>query len=209
MKPDQQALQGRIEDYLIRLRHSLGNISSQSIDEILLEIRGHIMERVEYVGAIDDAKLTTILTALGRPEDIGSLYRTYALVTLARVTFSPILIFRTTIHWAKNTVLGFVAFMLGLTGYCLGLSLIACALLKPLFPKNIGLWIHPHGVELATPNGRDLGPELMGWWIIPTAFVVGILMVVGVTMLLRWMLRFASRPSPQATAPAQSAIRTA
>ena len=94
-----------------------------------------------------------------------------------------------------TTVLGFVAFLFSIIGYGLGLSLISCSLLKPFFPNNIGLWVSSHGIELAAPNASDLGPELVGWWIIPMSLFVGVLFLVVTTLILRWALRFAPRTS--------------
>jgi uncharacterized membrane protein len=189
--------QEQVDTYLARLRKALGGLPADDVEEILQELRGHIAERA---AATDSDRESTavewILATLGTPEEIGSLYQTDAQLAHARATFSPALIIRTTIRWATKTVLGFVAFILGFTGYALGLSFIACALLKPFFPTHIGLWIHPHGIELATPNAaRDLGPELLGWWIIPIGLLAGALFVIGTTVFLRWMLRFAPSAS--------------
>ena len=113
----------------------------------------------------------------------------------ARATFSPTLILRTTIRWATKTVLGFVAFVVGLVGYGLGVSLIACALLKPFLPGNIGLWIDRHGMNLGFEIPRPHGQELLGWWIIPLGLMAGTALLLVSTVFLRWMLRFVPRAS--------------
>ncbi len=201
MSSDEQASRAwaRIDAYLARLRESLGRLPNEEVNDILREIRGHIVERVESSGAMDSKTVERILGGMGRPEDIGSLYRTEALVARARATFSPLLIVRTTIRWAMKTLLGFIALVLGIIGYAVGLVLVASAILKPFFPSYIGLWVNEHGVQLATPASQALGPELLGWWAVPIYLLLGALAVVGTTSYLRWMLRFASR-SPRATA---------
>ncbi len=200
MSSDEQASQARIDAYLARLRRALGRLPLEEANDILREIRGHIVERAESAGTLDGRTIERVLEDMGRPEEIGSLYRTDALVARARATFSPVLIFRTTIGWAMKTALGFIALLLGIIGYGVGLALVGCAVLKPLFPDNIGLWVDEHGVQLAVPHSQGLGPELLGWWAVPVYLLLGALAVVGTTSFLRWMLRFASRSSRRVTA---------
>ncbi len=201
MSSDERALRARarIDAYLARLRESLGRLPIEEVNDIVRELHGHIVERVESSGAMDGKTVERILGSMGRPEDIGSLYRTEALVARARATFSPLLIVRTTIRWAMKTLLGFIALVLGIIGYGIGLVLVACAILKPFFPSHIGLWVNEHGVQLATPTSQALGSELLGWWAVPIYLFLGALAVVATTWFLRWMLRFASRP-PRASA---------
>jgi hypothetical protein len=132
---------------------------------------------------------------MGEPEDIGSLYRTDAMVAQARATFSPVLIFRTTLRLARQTTLGLIAFLLGFFGYSIGVALLACAVLKPFFPQNIGLFVGSHGVNLALTPAPNPADDLLGWWVIPFDLVAGMLAVLGTTWFLRWMLRFARSPS--------------
>jgi uncharacterized membrane protein len=202
MSSNEVATRARIDAYLSRLRSALGRIPPEEAEDILREIRGHILERAEAARGTEGGAIERILEEMGRPEDIGSLYRTEALVARARATFSPVLILGTTARWAMKTVLGFIALVLGIIGYGLGLALIGCAALKPFFPSYIGLWVNQHGVQLATPLFPGQGPELLGWWAVPIYLVVGVLAVVGTTLFLRWMLRFASQSSRRATHPA-------
>lgn len=203
MSSDEQASRARIDAYLARLRRALGRLPLEEVNDILCEIRGHIVERAESAGILDGKTMERILEDMGRPEEIGSLYRTDALVARARATFSPVLILHTTIRWAMRTSLGFIAFLLGVVGYVMGLVLVGCAVLKPFFPNDIGLWVDEHGVQLATSSSQGLGPELLGWWAVPIYLLLGALAVGGTTAFLRWMLRFASRSSRGTTAPAQ------
>jgi uncharacterized membrane protein len=185
-----------VEIYLAELREELGGLPQQDVEDVLRELRGHIAERA---AAIDPQRHKTpveeILARLGTPKEIGSLYRADALVAHARAGFSPPLIVRATIRWATKTALGFMAFLAGVLGYALGASLIVCAFLKPFFPAYIGLWINPHGMVLGAQMPRPHSQELLGWWIIPYGFGVGLAFILGTTVLLRWMLRFVPRAS--------------
>ncbi len=181
-----------IDAFLAKLRVALGQMPGNEADEILREFRSHILDRMESATAGENQSVTRILSEIGAPEDIGAQYLTDALVERARTTYSPFLIFRTTSRLAMRTFRGFLGLLLGVIGYGFGIPLVACAMLKPIFPNYIGLWIDPHGVELATSQPGGLGSELLGWWIIPIALVLGTLTIVGTTLLLRWMLGFAS-----------------
>ena len=182
---------GQVDEYLTALRKQLAGLPAEEVEEILRELRGHIAERAAESDSEQNGRsVVEILRQLGTPEEIGSLYRAEALVAHARAGFSPALIIRATIRWATRTVVGFLTFLAGLVGYALGVSFIACAILKPFFPAYIGLWINSHNVLLGAEVPRPHGPELLGWWIIPYGLGLGVAFILGTTMLLRWMLRY-------------------
>lgn len=184
--------QTRIDSYLMSLRRCLGELPPEEVNEILREIRGHILERAEAGGELTNEKLVSILRALGRPEDIAPLYHADAMVARARTSFSPVLILKTVMRWAMMSVAGFGTFLLGLIGYALALGFLTAAIMKPIFPDSVGLWA-VNGVVLGVLSSPPEGPELLGWWIIPVGLVLGASLLVGTTHFLRWALRFAGR----------------
>ncbi|MGZ4810732.1 MAG: HAAS signaling domain-containing protein [Thermoanaerobaculia bacterium] len=185
-------LQTRIDSYLMHLRRSLGELPPEEINDILREIRGHILERAESSGELTNEKLVSILKALGKPEDIGPLYQAEAMVARARSSFSPALILRTVVRWAMVSLAGFVTFLVGLCGYSTGLAFLICALLKPIFPAQIGAWSNGHNFSIGTISGTN-STELMGWWLIPVCLLASATLLVLTTRFMRWMLRFAIR----------------
>ena len=194
MTADTQRAHERLESYLATLRKELGSLPADDIEDIVRELRGHIGEQTAALDAAHSrAPLEQVLGRFGTAEQIASLYRADALVAHARATFAPALIIRATLRFATKTVVGFLAFLAGLLGYGVGVSLIACALLKPFIPAQVGLWIDPHGVLLGAQMPEPHGRELLGWWIIPYGLGVGAAFILGTTVLLRWMLRFVPR----------------
>jgi len=189
-------LQSRIDSYLMNLRRCLGELPPEEVNDILREIRSHILERAEAAGELTDEKLVAILKALGKPEDLGPLYQSEALVARARASVSPVLIFRTIAGWAMKSVIGFVAFIIGIFGYGMAAGLLLSAILKPIFPDRVGAW--SDGWQF-TIGFRDTPPqtEVLGWWIIPVGLIFGALFLIGTTRFLRWMLRFAKSPRMQ------------
>jgi uncharacterized membrane protein len=185
-------LQTRIDSYLMHLRRSLGELPPEEINDILREIRGHILERAESTGDLTNEKLVSILKALGKPEDIGPLYQAEAMVARARSSFSPALILRTVVRWAMVSVAGFVTFIVGLFGYLGGLAFLICALLKPIFPSQIGAWSDGRSFSIGTITGTN-ATEVLGWWLIPVCLLASAAFLVLTTRFMRWMLRFAIR----------------
>jgi len=184
----------QVEIYLAKLREQLGGLPADDVEEILRELRGHIAERVAQSDSKRNAApVDAVLRQLGTPEQIGSLYRADALAAHARASFSPSLIIQATIRWATRTAVGFLAFLAGMVGYALGVALIVCAILKPFFPADVGLWISRHGMVLGAELPRPHGHELLGWWIIPYGLGFGLAFILGTTVLLRWLLRFVPR----------------
>jgi uncharacterized membrane protein len=186
-------LQTRIDAYLMNLRRCLGELPPEEVNDILREIRSHILERVEAAGQLTDEKLVSILKALGKPEDIGPLYQADAMVARARSSFSPTLILRTVLRWAMKSAVGFAVFIVGLTGYGMALSFLICAVMKPIFPDHVGAWLGDGGFSMGLEVPAPHRTEVLGWWIIPIGLVAGTLLLIATTRFLRWMLRFAAR----------------
>lgn len=89
--------QGQIDLYLDALRKQLAGLPADDVEEILRELRGHIVERAADSDSQSyGTSVERILRQLGTPEQIGAHYRADALVAHARVSYSPALIIRAT-----------------------------------------------------------------------------------------------------------------
>jgi uncharacterized membrane protein len=194
---DDPVLKGRIDAYLTRLRRALVNLPAAEVAEVVREIHGHIVERAESTAAFNEAALTHILTALGNPEDIGSLYQSRAMVARARASTSPLLILRTTVRWAGKSIAGLAMALFALFGYAFGFSWLLGAVLKFFDPDRVGLWVGPQvwnlsmGSLTVAERQREHATEVLGWWLVPIGFIAGPLILILTTLILRWALRFA------------------
>ncbi len=128
--PIDSALQERIEAYLHRLRQALGALPPEEVADIVREIRGHIVERAESTNPLNEAALKGILSALGNPEDIASLYQSRAMVARARASTSPLLILKTTIRWAGRSIAGLAMSLFAIFGYFGGVCWVVGSILK-------------------------------------------------------------------------------
>jgi hypothetical protein len=177
--------------YLSRLRNALVGLPAPEVEEILREFRSHILERQEAGGQSNSQR---IFGELGPPEDIAALYRTESLVTRARLTLSPLLMLRAASRVATKSLLGFLSLMVALFGYLTGTAFLWCAVMKPIWPQRIGLWVSDHRFSMGEVDQGTHAQELLGWWIIPIGLICGIGIIIATTLLLRWLLRFALPP---------------
>src|SRR5277367_1738128 len=128
----------RIEAYLSKVRRSLRGMNDQDVREILDELRSHVLDKAP-------AGLDTALASLGSPEELARQYVTDDLLARAEVSRSPLRVLDSLFRWASLSAAGFFVLLGSIGGYFLGAAFILCALLKPFFPHNTGLWIIPDG----------------------------------------------------------------
>jgi uncharacterized membrane protein len=185
-----EKLQQKVDAYLMELRRCLGELPAEEVNDILREIRSHILEKAEASGGLSEERLVGILKALGRPEDIAPLYQADSIMTRARASFSPAVVLRGMLRWAMISARGFAIFMAGLIGYGLGVGFVLAAIGKIFAPAEVGAWLSPGGFSIGT-NSNPAAREVLGYWLIPVGLTLGSFLVVATTRVLRWSLHFA------------------
>jgi hypothetical protein len=189
--------QQKIETYLGILRARLRGLGNEEVNDIIEELRSHIIDKSTANGELAAGKVDAALAALGNPEDLASEYRTDAALARAEVSRSPLQILAGLFRWASLSVAGFFVLVSSLAGYFLGLAFVLCALLKPVHPRSAGLWsfrdssgeLHLSlrlGFGSAPVGGRDV----LGWWIVPVGLVMGFGLVTLTTLFASWCVRF-------------------
>jgi len=210
-----------VDEYCKRLGKALRNVPTPEREDFVREVRSHILERVEAEPEVTAAVLSKIFRAVGEPKELASEYRTQAMLreatrSGAQWILRPWVLLRATLRWAVTSIAGLVAFFVTVIGYGFAVVFYLCALLKPIFPTHIGLWLAAqHTVSLGYWNGQlsgaevygmslrppisfillgTLGPtggpirELLGYWIIPIGFLCGALFFLATSMLTRWFI---------------------
>jgi amino acid transporter len=98
-------------------------------------------------------------------------------------------------HLAASTFVGFGAALAVFAGYAVGIATIAIAVLKPIFPNNVGIWVTDDGNGIPWRLGAlfpaPAGEHVVGgYWIIPVALAIGLGILVlnhrGTKRFLSW-----------------------
>jgi len=204
-----------VEQYLARLHKAFHHVPSPEREDIVAEMRSHVLERIEAEPQATEQVVNDILRAVGNPRELAAQHRTEAMLRRAATSRSPWVLLGSTLRWATTGIVGVVALFVSLTGYGCAAVCYLSVLLKPLLPTRIGLFLHEHTFTLGFWDGRSsrsevyglsvrppasfvlgtLGPtegpvrELLGPLLFPVAFLGGGLFVVATTLLIRWLIR--------------------
>jgi len=177
-----------VERYFSELNARMADLSAGEREEFVRELRAHVLDRLQQVAEPTDDQCRAVLAALGTPEEIARQYRLEMILNRAAKSRSPLVLLRGTLRWALTGVQGFMVFIVAIVGYMTAVSFYACALMKPFFPDNVGFYVSRHGLNLAQfPN--QYGHEVLQSWFIPITLVVGLLLMQGTTMLLKFLIR--------------------
>jgi hypothetical protein len=177
----------RIESYLARLSSALAAVGPEERDEIVREIRAHILDSVS--GATDPAgAVDRVLRLLGAPAELADRYTTERLLTRAGRSFSPWLLLRTSWRWAKLGIAGTITFFVAFIGYGMALALTIAVFLKPFMPSRLGMWLGPKTLNVGVPDHPEAMRELLGHWFVPVIAVAAFAFAVGTTQALRWLI---------------------
>jgi hypothetical protein len=168
-----------IDEYCKRLSTALHRLPTPEREDLIREVRSHILERVEAGPEVTMEALTRILREVGEPKELAAEYRTQAALreaTRSEATWvlRPWMLLRATLSWGLTSVTGLVAFLVTVAGYGCALVFYLCALLKPFYPLRIGLWLAAQRtLSLGYWNGRLTGAEVYGMSVRPpNSFVV-------------------------------------
>jgi len=188
-----------VDAYLREVRAGLRSLPEPEVTDILNELRGHIAERLGGAGQADHGAIDSVLRKLGRPEQIAALYVAENLAWRAESTRSPWAILRGVFHWSTLSVMGFVVFMVCLTGYAFGVCFFLAALMKPFHPQSVGLWVSNRPDSYSLHVGGFSGPagderELLGWWLVPIGCSLGGGTILLTTQFALWALRRLRKP---------------
>ena len=193
--------QEKIEAYLNKLRALLGGMSNEEINDIVEELRSHILEKSTVNGELTG--VDAALSGLGRPEALASEYLTDVALARAEVSRSPIRILAGLFRWASLSVAGFFVLIGSVLGYFFGIAFMLCALLKPMHPQSAGLWMYRQGsgdVEFSLRMGFGSAPagghDVLGMWIVPIGWVAGGGLVLLTTQIAIWCARWYRRSRP-------------
>jgi hypothetical protein len=171
--------ESRVNGYLFVLERSLMTFLPRDVvRDAVREIESHVRERVDASDGEPNerAALELILTQLGPPLRVAQAYSAERTIDEAVTTGRVVPMLRAVWTLALRTFAG-AAMASGLfTAYAAGVALLAIAVLKPIFPNNVGL-IGPSqghwslGAQFPLPPGATVHG---GYWIIPLSIAGGV-----------------------------------
>jgi len=163
----------KIDSYLARVRVALGGLPEREIDDILRELRSHV---VEMAGA-EESAVEAALQSLGDRLELARTYRSDNEMVRAQCSGSPLVILPGLRHASGGTVGRVTLSTLYVLGYFGMGTLWAAALEKVLAPSRGGLWYTPGdfwSMTLLVGGDPPAGArELLGWWVVPLALLAG------------------------------------
>lgn len=182
----------QIDTYLSSLRTHLGPMTLSERDEIVREITAHIRDSAEESGVSVD----TILARLGSAEELAAQYRDGMLIRQASRSISPVTLMRGALRLATKGVSGVIVFFVGVIGYAMGGGMVLSGMLKPILPRNTGMWVQDGHLLAYGTQFPAIGPpahEVLGMWYIPLMLTVGSITLLTTTMVIRTSLRTSQR----------------
>jgi len=189
--------ESRVNGYLFILERSLKTfLPPDVVRDAVREIESHLRERIAAADGAPNERvaLETILGELGPPLRVAQGYSVERVVDEAVVTGRVVAVFTALWRVAARTMIGFYVALAASVGYSVGWAFLVIAMMKPIFPHNVGLWAddatgvpHQLGVLFPAPAGAH---DIAGYWLIPVCVVLGILIVRSTH---RWARRFLSR----------------
>src|SRR6185295_4116593 len=147
------------------------------------EIESHLRERLAAADGSPNERATVerILAELGPPLRVAQAYSAERTIDEAVATGRLVPIIHAVGHLAATTFTGFFAALGLLTGYLSAFGFFAIAVLKPIFPDNVGVqYIRGFPVGIGAHFPLKPGMELHGGYaVIPFALVCGLGILVG------------------------------
>lgn len=181
-----KALPAEAERFLRHLDGALSAMPAAEREDVVAEIRSHLEDRAAR-GDVD------LLGPFGRPEAYAATFlQERALVgALARGTSWEL--GRALLAGARRFGWWYVVLVLAVL-HLYGAVFVVLAVLKPLFPGNVGAFVGTERFSI----GAHFGPEsafagtreVLGWWSVPIFFVVGVLLLWSANWTLRRLARW-------------------
>ncbi|MCK0068521.1 HAAS signaling domain-containing protein [Kordiimonas laminariae] len=157
-----------IHEYLKSLGRYLSRLDKATADEVIREIESHIYDRLEEQGA--EVTVSDILDDFGNPRDLASAYVDHI------VDGAPPPKGFKAIEAVKKGVGKSLYYGTAVFGYLVAAALVLLGLAKPFLADSIGVWTAPHGEAFVVGMISNQPPgtaELLGWWLVPIALVLG------------------------------------
>ena len=181
-----------VERYLRGLSRALRPLPEDERAAIVSEIGNHVTERTRE----PNISAAEVLANLGDPSALARGYlEAYGLARVpTRVGPSPLSVAKP-IRVARDLVL-FSTRLAAVLLSTFGLSFAAVAVLKPIVPGSVGLWIMPDDFAFgALSSPGPAATEVLGLWIVPVSLSAAALSCLAASALWKLSGRWPPRRS--------------
>jgi hypothetical protein len=175
--------QSRVNGYLFVLERSLKSFLPHDLArDAVREIESHLRERVMTADAAPNEReaVERILAELGPPLRVAQAYSAERTIDEAVATGRMVPMARAVWQLALKTFVGSAVATGLFSAYAAGIAFLSIAVLKPIFPNNVGLIVREG--KLPTFGGQfPLPPGTVvygGYWVIPVSIACGIAVLV-------------------------------
>jgi len=176
--------QSRVNGYLFVLERSLKTfLPGDVVRDAVREIESHLRERIAAADGAPNERvaLEQILAELGPPLRVAQAYSAERAIDEAVITGRLVPVLSALWRVTAKTMIGFWVALAVSIGYTMGGAFLFLAAMKPLFPDNVGFWADNESgiprdlaMRFPTPTREH---DVAGYWLIPVALVVGILVL--------------------------------
>jgi uncharacterized membrane protein len=179
---------GLLNDYIKQLKWSLSKLPSEDREEIIQEVHGHLLDRLKGSESVEDFQ--EILEEFGPPDMYARSFLENYEASVALASASPWQILQQNFRMISHGSSVVLSFLVILFLYILSVFLVLVGLLKPLFPNHIGLWVSrsPFSFLFGFKLSPESNSELLGYWIIPLAILLGTALFIATSRLSRYSL---------------------
>jgi uncharacterized membrane protein len=175
------ALPLEAEQFLQKLRVGLRRLPREERDEIVAEIRSHLLDR--------QASGKPLLEGFGDGQQYAAQFVAEGALRGALIEGSSLALAQALLRGARKGAAAFVVLPV-VAVQLFGAALVACGILKPFLPSRIGLFVDGAGAFASLGIvGGDLRAlhEVLGFWSIPLFLLAGIALLWGGHRVLEWL----------------------
>jgi uncharacterized membrane protein len=188
---------GRLESYMFCLRLALQGLPLLETEAIIEEVRQHIREHSQTGGMISGENLAKTLRELGEPDALAAKYKARAWLVRASSSWSPWVMLRASISWARVGRKGISAGLILFLGYGATLLLYVCASLKYFLSWRFEHWVG-RAVDLVmgspgSDNSRVI--ELLVLRLPLLGAALGTFFLIATTYIVRSLIRRVAGPN--------------
>jgi uncharacterized membrane protein len=185
--------ESRVRGYLYVFERSLRSFLAPKVaTDAVREVESHIRDAVAQTGDVPNEldALERILMRLGPPMKVAQAYSLELVMDEAETTGRLGPVFRSLFQSAATGITAFFGAFGLFAGYAIGLACIAVAILKPIFPENVGIWMH-HGVPISAGAMFPPPSPGRGWTMTGGYAIVPIFLGIGLVLLVltHWFAR--------------------